>query len=184
VTIACGVLCLLFVGRRGSRVAGLDLRIDHETKVYTFLETLPKDALIAGWPEGIMDNVPYLAKRQAFITRELHQPFNIGFANELRTRMKAFLEAYTASDEEPVRLLRLRFGVTHVLIDRRHFAGHLPRYFAPFDEWASAAFDSGREKGYYLPRAAGSLSVFEEGPIAILDLARMDRQLRHDQGVR
>ena len=47
--------------------------------------------------------------------------------------MDALVDAYLARSVEPLVRLRDEFGVTHLLVEKRHFDGHPPSYFAPFE---------------------------------------------------
>ncbi len=130
---AAGVLILAaVVGGRSTGVEGLSVRVDPEEPVYTAIAGLPGDALIAGWPRGIIDNVPYLLRRRVLVSFETHQPQYAGYVLSMRRRAQAVFAAYFATTLEPILELRDRHGVTHLLIDHRALE-RPPRYFAPFD---------------------------------------------------
>jgi hypothetical protein len=173
---AAFVLCtaagaLLLVGGRGSETVGLTVRLDPKGKLYPFLSTLPKDALIAGWPQT-MDNVPYVSDRQALVTMECHVAFNQGYVLEMRRRMRALIDAYLATDRGPILKLRDELKVTHLLVDTRHFSS-APTYFKPFDGWVREAFAAGKKGGFELPRLAKQAAIFSDGPYVVIDLAQL-----------
>ncbi|HVR20233.1 MAG TPA: hypothetical protein VMS65_11070, partial [Polyangiaceae bacterium] len=144
---------LALVGARGASWSGLTVLVPPtERPLYAQLATLPKTSVIAGWPGFAIDSVPYLSQRTAFLTRETHMPFHRRYAELMRERMRALIAAYFASGPEPLRTLHRRYGVTHVLVDRRHFHAP-PPYFAPFDVETRAAFALGRARGFELLRA-------------------------------
>ena len=104
------------------------------------------------------------------MTRETHMPFHRRYAELTRERMRALIAAYFASDPAPLRTLHQRYGVTHLLVDRRHFA-FPPPYFAPFDAETRVAFAVGRARGFELLRAGGAAP--ETAGIAIVDLSTL-----------
>jgi hypothetical protein len=65
--LAVPVLALALIGGRGSTDAGLEVCIDKDHEIYNALSALPADSQVAGWPKGLLDNVPYLSKRSAFL---------------------------------------------------------------------------------------------------------------------
>jgi hypothetical protein len=93
----------------------------------------------------------------------------------MRARMRALIAAYYASDPEPLRALRQRHRVTHLIVDRRHF-DEPPPYFAPFDTEARAAFAAGRAKGFELERALARGETSEVGGFVLVDLSRLEKR--------
>jgi hypothetical protein len=173
--IALTLLVLLTLGGRGPGHAGLlalEAGYDGELDALTAaLRALPPEALIAGWPDGAMDDVPYLTGRRALLTWETHQAFHAAYVLEMRRRMAALVEAYWAATPEPLRRLRDEHGVTHLLVDRRHFAVP-PTYFAPFAAPVRAAQ---RALGAAEPeslRQRGAV-VYEGARFVVLDLGRL-----------
>ena len=137
---------LLLLGARGTSWAGLTVLVPPAQRpLYATLAELPKTSVVAGWPGQAIDNVPYLSRRTAFVTRETHMPFHRRYTELIRERMRAFVAAYYASDPEPLRALHRRYGVTHLVVDRKHFAAP-PPYFAPFD--AEARLGRGGARHY------------------------------------
>ncbi|MFH2202970.1 MAG: hypothetical protein ABIJ96_07640 [Elusimicrobiota bacterium] len=177
VVLACAAMNL-FLGGRGPTETGYYVQINRGEWVYPYLATLPADSLIAGWPgpESIIDNVPYVSARSAFVTFENHEAYYQGFVIELRRRMRALIDAYYAVDAAPLRRLRDEFGVTHILVDPKHFQDKPAVYFTPFNFWARDAFLAAEAagKGFELPRwraAAG----FHDDRVWVLDLKRLDK---------
>src|SRR5207248_8147106 len=97
--------------------------------------------------------------RQVFITEELNGAFQKGYADEMRRRMHALVEAYFATDREPLERLRDDFGVTH-LIFQQSILEKPPDYSKPFSDWIQKAFNDGRSKGFEIPRHVGAEKVF------------------------
>jgi len=172
VVLGFGLACLLLTGGAGNPKIGINTTVSG-SRLYPFLGTLPKDALIAGWPSGAMDNVSYFGERRVLVTFECHLPFNKGYTDEMRRRTEALFKAYFASEPEPLIALRERFGVTHLLVDTRHYGGHAPSYFRPFDRLAAQEHAAGSRKGFLVPKLIERASVFKEGHYVVLDLSRL-----------
>jgi len=121
----------------------------------------PRDALIAGWPNGPIQEVTLIERRVAFITWESHQAFHAGFMDTMRVRMRALIDAYFAVTAEPVERLRDEHGVTHLIVEPSQLSDRAPTYFSPFHtdiraararaggrSWLLEQIESGRGKQY------------------------------------
>jgi hypothetical protein len=172
VPLIWNLLVLSLVGARGASWSGLTVLVPPaERPLHATIARLPKTAVVAGWPGFAIDNVPYLARRTAFVTRETHMPFHRRYTELMRERMRALVAAYFASDPEPIRALHRRYGVTHLLVDRRHFDAP-PPYFAPFDAEARALYAAKKPKGFELQRIALRGEAVETGGVSLVDLSR------------
>jgi hypothetical protein len=165
-------LVLALIGAHGSGWTGITMRVPPEIRpLYAAIERLPPNAVIAGWPDETTDTVPYLSRRSVLVARETHMPFHRRFTELMRERMRALIAAYYATDPAPIRSLRNRYGVTHLLLDRRNFATS-PAYFAPFEGEARAAFDAGRERGFVLAEPRLDATLLTIGDYTLVELAR------------
>ena len=129
--------------------------------------------MIAGWPFGVVENVPYLALREVLVSWENHVVVHEEYAREMGARTRALIAAYYAADVEPVRRLKDDYGVTHLLVDRRHYEGEVQWYFEPFASElveARAALTGEPE----VLRQAGHAAVMSSGPWLLLDLHRLE----------
>jgi hypothetical protein len=170
---AFNVLLLALVGAEGSSFTGLTVGIPPgERPLYARLAQLPRDSVVAGWPGEAIDNVPYLSRRSVFVARETHMPFHRKYTELMRQRTQSLIRAYFASSVDWLRDLRRESGVTHLLIDRRHFLAR-PSYFVPFDSEAARAFDAMQLDGSAVLAALPRARVFEHGPYVLLDLSRL-----------
>lgn len=174
------IIVLVFVGTIDER-RGLTVRATADVDLYEFLATLPPDALLAGWPDESFDNVPYLARRAVLLSRETHQAYHRGYLDEMRRRFRALIAAYFASDDEPLLELRERFGVSHLVIDRRYFIDRDPAYFAPFGRDAWTARAQNPKQRYFVLEGLAQLSVYHRDPWYVLDLRRLHEN-RTDPG--
>jgi hypothetical protein len=166
---------LAFLGGPGGGATGLIIRIDTQRPLYTYLASLPEKAVVAGWPDGPLDNVPYLCRRRAFVTFETHQVQHQGYTEEMRRRMHALIDAYFCATRAPLMRLKNDFGVTHLLVDTSHFGPSPPAYFEPFDLWTRQAHAEVLRKGSEVLRVLQEAAIFQEGQLVLLDLKRIDQ---------
>jgi hypothetical protein len=173
VVIGAMVLLLLFLGGRGSGHAGIGVTIaEADRPLYGFLARLPPDAMIAGWPGEAIENVPYLSGRRILLSFEVHQAFHKAYADEMRRRMDALIDAYFATDVTPLLRLHRELGVTHLLVNRDHYDRERPSYFMPFRGKIAAVVRASRGQPETLRQSAAA-AVFEDGPLVVLDLNRI-----------
>jgi hypothetical protein len=154
----------------------LTVRIDADSMAaYRYLETLPKDALIAGHPLE-MDNVPLFARRQVLANQELSLPYYPAYYHEVRRRLLDSLEAYYAQDAQVVRRLAERYAVDYVLLDRRQFAPEFlagPIYYEPFGAWIKAKLPPSPR--FVLLEGAVGERVWERGPYLVISLRNLQK---------
>jgi hypothetical protein len=167
------VLSCMFAGRVTAN-AGITADLRGDRRLFEQISRLPEDALVAGWPKGLMNAVPYAGRRPALLTHECHQAFHKGYIEEMRRRMGAFLDAYFATSPEPLLRLRQEFGVTHLLLQRSHFSRRPPGYFRPFGEWIKARTEAARGKKYELSRQMRAAAMFSSGDYVLLDLSKVE----------
>jgi hypothetical protein len=167
--------CLVLLGGRGSEWTGLTRDYRQDASIFEFLERLPNETLVAGWPDevGIVDSVPYLSRHPAFLTYETHAAFHRGYLDEMRRRMRGLIDAVFAIDAAPLVHLRDDWGVTHLIIDQRFYGPSPPTYFKPFDAWIHAAIERGRVTGFEIPRQIEAATVFSQGSLIVLDLRKL-----------
>ena len=176
--IRIGLLALVFAGILAVMGAGMktDAGLRHTLRsslpVMNVLRTLPPDALIAGWPRGAMEDVPYVTGRRVFVTFETHATFHRGYADRMRDRANALIDAYFGTDVEPLRRLRDKHGVTHLVVDRTHYVT-APVYFAPFDALIPLRFEAAQREGAEALRQVGAV-VYDDGTFVVLDLSRVE----------
>jgi hypothetical protein len=96
-------------------------------------------------------------------------PFHTRYTELMRERARALFKAYFASDASSLRELRDRWGVTHLLLDRRHFVDR-PVYFAPFDADVARAFDAGKRDGFATLALGAGAQVAEVGELVLVEL--------------
>lgn len=169
------VLLLCFVGGRGSTTAGLTVHVPPDlAQIYAKIAELPPGVTIAGWPDDPMSNVPYVARRKAYMTGEMHMPHHAGHLDEVRRRLRPFFEAYLAKSKAPLLRLRDEFGVTHLLVDTNQLRGRPPGYMPPMGGWIREIARKGRGRPYeLLKHIPGPAVVARVGRWVLLDLSKL-----------
>ena len=170
------LVILLLLGGRGAASRGYDRTLPARPPVIDFVASLPPSVQVAGWPAGLMDDLPYLARRSALVTFETHQAFHAGYVLEMRRRVEALIDAYYATEPAPLERLRDEFGVTHLVADARHRDAP-PAYFEPFrarlDHRVRESRAGAGAGSWELERQREHAAVFEAPPHFVLDLSRL-----------
>jgi len=91
-----------------------------DLEMLRFLESLPKDALVAGHPL-VLDNVPLMASRKVVANLELALPYYAGYYELMRKRLLDLLQAYYAHRWEEVRAFVASYGVDALVIGKLDF---------------------------------------------------------------
>jgi hypothetical protein len=165
---------LVFLGGTVTANIGVDVALGKkERKLYDFVAKLPPSVLVAGWPTGPVNEIPYAARRRVLLNEEVHQAFHKGYLEEMRRRMLGLVDAYFATSLEPILRLRDELGVTHLVIRRSHFEANPPTYFRPFDRRIAERQRAARGKPYELPKQLRAAKVFAQHDYVLLDLARL-----------
>jgi hypothetical protein len=94
--------------------------------LYRYMQTLPKDALIAGHPVEL-DNIPLFARRKVLVNQELSLPYYTGYYAEVRRRLHDALLAYYTEDVREVWRFVQHYGVDYMLVNTQHFT---PQFFS------------------------------------------------------
>lgn len=162
----------LFAGRV-PEAAGVNIDLNRDAPLINAMAALPAESMIAVWPRGFANNIAYATRRRVFVAFETHQAFHRGYIEEMRTRMRALIDAYFATSPEPLERLRDQHGVTHLLIQKAHFKRNPPTYFKPFDGWIQEARQAARGQRYELPRQIAPASIYRFRDFELLDLSRL-----------
>jgi hypothetical protein len=174
-TFAFILLVLVTLGGRGSDRAGLDVDARRNAPLHDAIAELPVDAVVAGWPYTAIENVPYVSRRSALLTFETHQAFHKQYADEMRKRMRALVDATLATSDEPLVRLREGHGVTHMLVYLPHLSGQPLRYFKPFNLWIADAHQRRAGNPLLLNELVRDHAIYRDGGYAIVDLGELGR---------
>jgi hypothetical protein len=167
------VLLLVALGGTGVFWTGYTVAVPKQDRaLYERLATLPKNAVIAAFPNEINDTIPYLTRRSVFLAREAHMPFHAGYTEMMRGRARALFSAYFTPSVDELTKFRNEWGVTHLLVHASDFQSR-PTYFAPFDPDVALAFTRGRDQGFAALHLRSRAEVFTAGGYSLLDLDRL-----------
>jgi hypothetical protein len=172
VTFVFCLLVLVTLGGRGTDKGGLNVGV-RNAPLYDAIAQLPVDAVIAGWPFSAIENVPYVSRRAALLTFETHQAFHKEYADEMRDRMRALIDATLATSNEPLIRLRDEHGVTHMLVYLPHLQGARLKYFKPFNQWVAEAQQRRAGKPLLLESVVDNHAIYRHGNYAIVDLREL-----------
>jgi len=174
--VAVGTVVLLVFGGGGPQPRKDDVTLRKADKpLYAAIRKLPKNALVAGWPREVMNQVPLATKRTPFLTQQTHMPYHSKMTLVMRERMRALIRAYFATRNGPLLELKEKFGVTHLVVEWAHFRGEPVKYFKPFDKDLRRAMRAAKDREFAVVRAAESAAVFSDEKYALIDLARLKR---------
>jgi hypothetical protein len=184
------LLCAVLAGSLLTGVvaeAGWQISKGHDCSkdqaLYSYLRTLPKQAIIAGDPKAI-DCVPIEAERGVVISRKLYQPFDYTFLKIVRPRMANMLRAYYGSSRSAIADLGTRYGATDLVVDRKLLT--LKRPFLRFTSMAPFAAVVRRDLSPPSQRAAlhlpRSCEVWSQGDLAVYDIPCVGDSLSNGSG--
>ncbi len=149
--------------------------------IYEFIQTLPKNSVIAGWPDskdGIVDNISYLSKRQAFFSQGTYERLHEEQKNIIRERMNAIINAFFSLDMSDIISLRDNWKVNYLVVDTNLLIGSVPKYNGTMSEfnWLIARNWNNHilyQKNFAIYNAINKSTIFRQNNIYILDLAKL-----------
>ncbi len=171
--LAAPVVAILALGlplRNVGELSGIGLEdYARRKKLYVFLARTPPSSNIAAHPL-LADGVPLFSLRSVYVDFEHAQPFYPRYWQVMRQRTRGFFAAYYAADRESICRFLATEGVSHLVVERRHFkAKYLARerlYFEPFHSEIRASV-AGRDN-FYLKRLPRSKTVYWQGETAVV----------------
>lgn len=141
-------------------------------ELFSYIRGLPRESIIAGWPRGTLTTVPLFTGKNVLLQEEAHQIFHRDFLVECRKRIRAIIKLYAATDQGPLDELQREFGVTHLLIDKKHLK-MAPSYFAPFKSEMVAARANIPAERLYLEKLVKDATVFQLHNTVLVDLSKV-----------
>ncbi|MBI4155134.1 hypothetical protein HY498_03550 [Candidatus Woesearchaeota archaeon] len=114
-----------------------DLTICENPEIYKYIETLPKTALIAGFPKDL-DCIPLYSKRSVLINDELNIPFAKNYYEKIKQRLTDLFTIYYSDNEKDLNDFCSKHKVTHILVNKDRFKSDFlekPQvYYKPFNK--------------------------------------------------
>lgn len=172
-----GLYLIAFSGR-GNVTFSESAPAESSKRLFDTVAALPKNVVIAGWPVGPLRKLEYIARRNAFLTGDLHQVLHLNFLLTMRARMDALFDAYLSTDAAPLYRLNQEFGATHLIVETRDFtdANHVPEYFSPWRARIQPRLDRIKGREYLLSKSlVEQAAVFNQDGLILLDLAKLPR---------
>jgi len=173
-----GIICvyLMAFGGRGNVEFSASFVEKTSRPLFDAIATLPRDAVIAGWPLGQLRKLEYVTRRNAFLTGDLHQVLHLTFMKTMRERMDALFEAYFSTDAGPLYRLRGEFRVTHLLVETHDFTDPTrpPEYYAPWRARIQPRLAEIKGKEYLMNASLHQkAAIFNQNGFILLDLAKL-----------
>ncbi|MFH1441755.1 MAG: hypothetical protein ABIH18_06955 [Candidatus Omnitrophota bacterium] len=148
-----------------------DYSIAPKPKLYNFLQTLPKDILIAGHPTS-MDYIPVYSKRKVLINEETSQPMYANFYPVIKERTYNFFKAYYSNSAAEVYNFCKKYHITHLIVERRHFSkdylANAEFYLNPFNTYIKSLI-AGRKKFILMDTPKNEI-LFDDGDIFVIKI--------------
>ena len=119
VTVAFGGLLLLSTNVQ-KPFPVTDYKVGVETALYAFLQTQPKESIIASFSAEV-DNLPTFAQRSILVGEEYALPFHLGYYRPLRQRIVDLLQAQYSQDLASVQRFIQTYNISFWLLDRDTF---------------------------------------------------------------
>ncbi len=160
---------LVFACIKGRHVEIFDY--SNGSNLYKFIQTTPKNALIAGWPE-VMDNVMTFGERPAYVTFKLSHTWVEPYWSEVKKRTFDLLKAYYSSNPEEIRNFCKSNHIEYLVVRSQDFElerlRKSPPYFEPFNGYIwyltnSKSYFAAIDKEVFPP-------VFEEDGTRVLHI--------------
>ncbi len=153
-----------------------------------FATSTERDALVAGHPT-IIDGVPLLGMRRAYVTTEAAHPYFDRYYAEIRRRLLISWEAYYARDiSEFVNLLRAE-GIDYYVFVKGHFAPEKlkrAKYFRPYDTFVRQ-LASGDPAEYTFSKLTGESALgfkpaiaFEDEQVLVISVNKLSEIITED----
>lgn len=176
----CGIITAIIfaiysIGGSNALTAQLQIEKESRFKIYNFLESTPKDSVIAGWPIGITNNIPLFAHRNVLLSGATHFVFNKDYVDEMRVRTYAIINAYFATSTEPLIHLRESLGVTYFIVERDYFTcGKKMEYAQPFNTEIEKKLETMKiQDSILLSNSLDNSVIYEDLYVRILDLSKI-----------
>lgn len=146
-----------------------DCIIAPSPNLYRFLQTLPKNVLIAGHP-SLMDDVPTFAKRNAFITEELSLPYHTNLYPIIKERTYDFFKAYYSDNLEKICDFCSIYNITYIIVNKKHFTksyfneGNF--YLNPFNKYIKNLVEN--KTTFALMKIPQNKKIFEDDGVFVV----------------
>lgn len=125
-----------------------------ERALYTYLKTLPKQALIAASP-AVASNIPLYSFRSVLISNEAYIPFHQGYFKQMKQRLYDWLRAYYTVEPAPLLSLLRTYPIQYLVIQHADFT---PSHLNKLEKRSYYAFDHRFFQGLIHPKTLSKTS--------------------------
>jgi hypothetical protein len=138
VALAVGVFLVYPLGPEGPLAYAMDVAPESGL-IKAVAEQTPPGALLTGWPDGPVENLPLLARRELLVNHEHAHPLYRDYFAEVEARLEDTLRLLFATSVDEAREIRDGRGLTHLVVQPELYArdADLPRIFRPFEQLAA-----------------------------------------------
>lgn len=173
--LAASLIGIFSISGAKSIASGLDRFEEYNVGVHKFINTLPMDIVIAGWPNGVVNTIPLFVQRTALITIKTHDVFFKNELEEMRKRVYAIIDVYFSISTEPLLRLKNEFKVTHFIVDKRYFSGEEKlKYSQPFQDVITEKLKSmSLNDGILMNDSLKKAVIYEDEYFRVIDLERL-----------
>ena len=134
-------------------------------RAYAYLETLPKDTLVAAHPD-VANNVPLRARRSVLASTETALAFHRGYYSKQVPRIEASLDAAYATDWAALDARLRPYGVDVVLSRDAVFRN--PGYYPPFDTRVAQLTHGVDPSAFVLRNPPADRLLFRSGDVVVV----------------
>jgi hypothetical protein len=140
--------------------------------LYNYIQTLPKDTVIAAAP-SVASNIPLYSQRSVLISNEAYIAFHQGYFQTMRSRLKDWLQTHYATDWDRVLKYIDQYHADYLVLQPMDFKQNrlesLPdRYYYAFSPAFFQALRQPSPHAYALMNAPGDCLIFQNKKYMVL----------------
>ena len=153
-----------------------DLTHFRNKRLYDFLSTLPKDAVIAGHPQDA-NEIPLFAKRKVFLTYELSLPLHHNYYNDIRNRTDDLFRLYYAGSASLIKKMCAAEHIDYLLVRPARFSrDYLNKkefYIDPYNAFVRRIVAANEKSGFVLARIPQSYKLYEDADFYVIKISEI-----------
>lgn len=150
-----------------------------QKEVFEYIHTLPKDVLIAGAPKDIINSVPTLSQRKAFLTYELSHAVYDNYWKTIKKRTLDFYNAYYSENPQDIYNFLQKYNIDYLIVNNIHFTKDYIMgrhyYIEPFNTYIKNLIT--RRQNFVLANIPDNNKLFIEDNIFVISKDSLSSQL-------
>ncbi|MEB3294491.1 MAG: hypothetical protein VKJ24_15145 [Synechococcales bacterium] len=177
--IISSVLLLLLVGYpHFSDFPRTNYRISTESGLFQTLRNVPNDRLVATLSE-VANSIPVFAQRSVFFSREMANPYHLGYYRPLRQRIADALIAQYSPNFQDFATVVQRYGIDYWLVERNgwqpsYLQDKSKRWLSSIEPEYSKSLMQGRSS--WLSQQEHSCQLWQDDRLTLLDTSCLLKQ--------